>query len=84
MSKSDLTELSIEELQQKSKGHKALIGIFIPLIIGLFYFSLRDYLNGTAEVDMATLTIAICSVGGMAPSISGLKAVKGELTSRGV
>lgn len=81
MGKEKLKEQSIEDLQKKAKGLKTLIGIFIPLIVGLFYFVLRDYFKGE-EMDWSILTIAICTLGGPASIYPQLKEVQNELKTR--
>lgn len=81
MKKEELSKLTIEELKGKAQGNKTLIGIFIPIIMGLFYFIIRDYFKGEG-IDMATLTIAICSIGGMVSIFPTLKAINNELEKR--
>ncbi|MEL7123229.1 MAG: hypothetical protein AAFO07_27520 [Bacteroidota bacterium] len=58
-----------------------MIGIFIPLIIGLFFFGIRNYLI-KEEIDWPLLTIAICTLGGPATIYPELKEVRKELKSR--
>mgnify|MGYP005991289779 CR=1 FL=1 len=81
MEKEKLKEKSIEDLQKKAKGLKTLIGIFIPLIVALFFFVLRDYFKGE-EMDWSILTIAICTLGGPASIYPQLKEVQDELKTR--
>lgn len=81
MAKEKLKEQSIDELKKKEKGLKTFIGIFIPLIIGLFFFVIRDYLQGE-EMDWSILTIAICTLGGPATLYPQLKEVQNELMTR--
>lgn len=81
MKKDDLKKLTVEELKKKEKSSKALIWIFIPIIVGLLYFSFRDYLDGE-QVEMPVLIIAICSIGGMISLVPGLRAIQRELRSR--
>lgn len=81
MAKEKLKEQSIDELKKKEKGLKTFIGIFIPLIIGLFFFVIRDYLKGE-EMDWSILTIAICTLGGPATLYPQLKEVQNELMIR--
>lgn len=81
MKKEELQQLTTEELKKKATSHKSLIGIFIPIIIGLFYFVFRDYFRGE-EVDMAVLTIAICSIGGAVSVYPELKKVQEVLKER--
>lgn len=76
-----LEELSKEQLTNKEKSLKVFIGIFIPLIIGLFYFVLRDYFKGE-EMDWSIITIAICTLGGPAALYPELKEVQKELKTR--
>ncbi len=81
MKKEKLIKLSKQELLEKEKSTKVFIGIYIPIILGLFYFSLRDYFNGD-EVEMPSLIIAICAVGGMVTLFPTLKAIQNELKER--
>lgn len=81
MEKEKLKELSIDQLKKKEKSLKVFIGIFIPLIIGLFYAVIRDYVNGD-EMDISILIIAICTLGGPAALYPELKEVKKELSTR--
>ena len=81
MKKTDLQHLTDEELKKKERNAKTLIGIFIPIILGLLYFGLRDYINGE-KADMPVLIIAICSIGGMVSVFPDLKAVRTELKNR--
>ncbi|MDR9416937.1 MAG: hypothetical protein RI564_11675 [Gracilimonas sp.] len=57
----DFKELSREELAKKIKSFKMLAGISAPIILGLIFFIVRDYLQGDG-IDMALLTIVICSL----------------------
>ena len=81
MKKLELQKLSTDILKKKEKGHKTMIGVFIPIIIALIFFVARDYLNGE-EVDMATVTIIICSFGGMFSVIPELRKVQEVLQER--
>jgi len=68
MKQEELKGLSTKELKKKEKDAKILIGIFIPLIIGLFYFPIRDYLS-RGELDHGGFIIVICSIGGLVSTI---------------
>lgn len=81
MKQEELKKLSQEELLKKEKSTKTLIGIFIPIIILLLFFIFRDYFNGK-ELDMANITIVICSIGGMASLFPNLKKIQNELKER--
>jgi len=81
MEKEALKNLSNEDLRKKEKSIKVLIGLFVPIILGLLYFGLRDYLNG-GKVDMPISIIVICSIGGLASLFPGLKSVREELRNR--
>jgi RsiW-degrading membrane proteinase PrsW (M82 family) len=81
MDKEKLKDFSIEQLKNKEKSLKIFIGVFIPLIIGLFYFIIRDYYKGEA-VDWSILTIAICTLGGPVTLYPELKEVQKELMTR--
>lgn len=81
MAKIDYTALSKEELVKKEKNLKGLILVFIPIIIGLVYVVVQNYLSGE-EMDWAMITIAICSLGGPATFYPQLKEVREELKRR--
>jgi hypothetical protein len=81
MEKPKLQELSLEQLKKKEKSLKIFIGIFIPLVVGLFFFVIQDYLNGE-EIDWAIVTIAICTLGGPATFYPELKEVQKEIGAR--
>lgn len=81
MAKEKLKEQSVEQLTAKAKSLKLFIGIFIPLILGLFFFIIREYVNGE-ELDWAMITIAICTLGGPATLYPELKEVQEELKAR--
>lgn len=81
MSKENLKALSVEQLEKKAKSLNMIIGIFIPILIGLFYFILRDYFKGE-EMNWAVLTSAICTLGGPAVLYPELQEVQKELKSR--
>lgn len=80
MGKENLKELSVEQLKKKEKGLKTIIGIFIPIIIGLFFFIIRDYLDGE-DFDWSILTVGICTLGGPASLYPELKEVQKELSN---
>jgi hypothetical protein len=81
MEKSKSKNLSKEQLKKKEKSLKLFIGIFIPLIIILFYFPIQDYLIGE-KLDWSMITIAICTLGGPATFYPELKEVQNELKTR--
>ncbi|PHI21160.1 hypothetical protein CEQ90_03835 [Lewinellaceae bacterium SD302] len=81
MKKDDLAKLSIEELKAKEKSLKIFVGVFIILIILLFFFLIRAYLDGAA-LDWSIMTIAICSLGGPAALYPELKQVQAEIKAR--
>lgn len=81
MEKNTLKDLSKEELQRKEKSLKSLIIICIPVIIILFYYAFRGYFIGK-EIDFATLTIAICTIGGPSILYPELKKIQKELYTR--
>lgn len=82
MAKENLTNLSREELEKKAKGLKMFMLFFVPLILGLVFFLVRDYLNGE-EMDWSLFTIAICTLGGPATLYPQWKEVQDELNARG-
>ena len=82
MKKEDLQKLTVEQLRAKEKSSKTLFIIFIPLVLGLFYFALRDFVSDGGEINIATFTIAICSLGGMASLFPDIKAIQQELKVR--
>ena len=81
MAKAKLKDLSIEQLKNKERSFKIFIGVFILLILYLFYILFQDYLKGE-EIDYAILTIAICTIGGSVSIYPELKKVQKELSSR--
>ncbi len=81
MNKEELQKLSTEELKKKAQGTKTLIFIFIPIILGLIFFIVRDYFSGS-NVDMPSLTIMICAVGGMVALFPELKKIQEVLDDR--
>ncbi len=81
MAKAKLEELSVEQLKAKRKSLKLFIGLFLLLIVGLFYFIIRDYLAGN-EIDWSIFTIAVCTIGGPATLYPDLQEVRKELTTR--
>lgn len=81
MSKEKLKKLPVELLQKKERSLKMFIGLFIPLIILLFFFVIRDYYNGE-EIDWSILTIAICTLGGPATLYPELKEIQKEIRTR--
>ena len=81
MTNSKLEELTEKELKEKEKGLKVLMIVFIPLVLGIFYFVFKDYFNAK-EMDFAMLTVAICTLGGPAVLYPQLKEVKRELKNR--
>jgi putative effector of murein hydrolase len=81
MAKSELADLSQEDLRKKEKGVQTLIGISIVLFLGLAYSVIRGYLKG-GELDWAILTIAICTLALPVTFYSELKAVRQEWLRR--
>jgi len=81
MEKAKLKNLSKEQLKNKERSLKIFIGVFIPLIIGLSYPIIQDYLNGV-ELDWAMVTIAICTLGGPVTLYPELKEIQEELKIR--
>ncbi len=81
MQKSKSHDLSFDQLKKKGKNLKMAIGIFIPLIMGLFSFIIVDYFNGE-EMDLAIFTIAICTLGGPVTIYPELKEVLKEIKAR--
>ncbi|HKK74365.1 MAG TPA: hypothetical protein VJ953_04765 [Saprospiraceae bacterium] len=81
MAKEKLKELPVEQLEKKEKSLKGLMVIFVLLMIGLFYFLIRNYFNAE-EIDWPILTIAICTLAGPATFYPELKEVQKELKSR--
>jgi hypothetical protein len=81
MAKEKLKAFSVEQLKKKEKSLKTLIGIFTLLILGLFYFVIRDYF-AREEIDWSILTIAICTLGGPATLYPELKEIQKEIKNR--
>lgn len=82
MTEEDLKKLSDEALKKKGKGLKTLIGIFIPLILALLFFGVKDYMEGKTE--MSTTIITICTIGGLVALLPDLRKVQEELRNRGL
>jgi len=80
MNKEQLSKLSKEDLKKKEKGTKTMIGIFIPLVILLTYFGIRDYMNN--EADWAVNTITICTFGGLVVVIQELRDIREALKNK--
>jgi hypothetical protein len=81
MMKQELKDQSLELLIKKEKSLKLFIGMFIPIIVLLFFFVIKDYLDGK-EMDFAMVTIAICSLGGPATLLPELKKIQQEIKVR--
>ena len=81
MKTEELKKLSNEELKKKENSLKVMVGIFIPLILLLFFFVFRDYFEN-GEFDTGSLIIPICSVGGLVALLPELKSVQQEIKSR--
>jgi hypothetical protein len=81
MNESKLKKLTKEELVNKEKGTKAFMVFFVLIILALGFFVTRDYLK-TNEMDMPTLIITICSIGGLASLFPELKKIREELEER--
>ncbi|WP_157687277.1 hypothetical protein [Jiulongibacter sediminis] len=81
MAKSDLSSMTQEELHKKEKGLKMLIAFFIPIILLLFFFVLKDFLEGK-EMDWSMLTIAICTLAGPITIYPQFQEVRKELSSK--
>ncbi len=81
MEKPKLKNLSKGQLENKARSLKVFIGVFMLLIIALFSFIIRDYLNGAA-LDWSMLTIAICTLMGPVTIYPELKEFQEELRTR--
>ena len=81
MKKSALEKLSVEELLDREKSLKTLIGLFIPIILGLLYFGLKDFFT-EEELNLPVTIITICTIGGLLTLFPRLKAIQDELESR--
>lgn len=82
MKKEQLEQLSTSKLQEMLRGQKMLIGVFIPLILLLFYFGWRNYFQDD-ELGLPILVVAICSVGGLASSWESDRKIRAVLRGRG-
>ncbi len=80
MNHEELTQLSDEALDKKKKNTQVLVGIFIPLILGLLYFGIRDYQQ--EKIDTPVTIIAICAIGGLVSLLPGLKNLRAEQERR--
>jgi len=81
MEKTKLKDLSEAELKNKSNSLKTIIGIFVFLSLAILFLVIRDYLNG-GELEMALVTVSICTLGGAATILPQLKEVREEMKSR--
>ncbi len=81
MAETDLKKLTKEELEKKVDSLRIFSGVFIFLIVALSFFKVRDIVQG-AEIDWATITIIICTIGGFLFVYQELRAVKTELSQR--
>jgi hypothetical protein len=81
MKEEELQNASTEQLTGKKKSLKTLMVIFIPLILGLSYFIISDYVN-KGEINWSILTIAICTLGGPAVIYPEFKQIEQELKKR--
>lgn len=83
MNESQIQALSDGALKNNLRSRKLFVGVFLVLIAALFYFPISDYLNGK-EVDWATLTIAICTIGGLVTIWPEYAAFRKEVKRRGL
>ena len=81
MKQEDLQKLSEEDLLKKQKNVKTLIGIYIPVILALAFFIIRDYFTED-KVDSSMTVILICSIGGFTSLFPSLRMLKEELAER--
>ena len=81
MKKEKFKELPDEHLENKIKGLKAIGGILMGLTIALSFFTLRNYLNGQ-ELDWASITIILCTLGGFFSVYQDLQEAKKEIRTR--
>ena len=81
MKEAHLKNMTDEDLQKKEKSSKTLIGIFIPLVLALFFFAGRSYLQEEA-LDLPSFTIAICTLGGLVITWGEWRQVKEEIETR--
>jgi len=80
MTKEEIASLTDDELQKKEKNTKVLAGIFIPIILGLMYYGIRDYFNGETNTPLTIITI--CTIGGLASLLPSLKTLRAEIKNR--
>lgn len=76
-----IKEIPTEELQKKEKSTKRLITVFIPTILGLGYFVVRNYMKGES-FDTTSAILILCAIGGMISLFPELKAIQKELKER--
>ncbi|MCO6480780.1 MAG: hypothetical protein J5I94_29330 [Phaeodactylibacter sp.] len=81
MKKEELKKLTDDELKKKEQGVKTIIGLFIPILLGLLYFGLRGYARGEGA-DIPVLIIALSSLGSLFAVWPGLKAIREERKAR--
>ncbi|MEM7574693.1 MAG: hypothetical protein AAF433_17440 [Bacteroidota bacterium] len=82
MTEEDLKQLSDEALKKKAQGLKTMVGIFIPLVLALLFFGVKDYMEGRAETS--TTIITICTIGGLVALLPDLRKVQKEVRNRGL
>jgi len=81
MKENKLKKYSTEDLKKKGNLFKILMAFFIPIILLLVYFSLRDKMGG-GEIEMPPLIVAFCSLTIMFSLVPQLKAIQKELKER--
>lgn len=74
--------IRIEELEKKlhftNSLHKMMVGILILTVLLYAYLTItEDY-----EINIATITITICLMGGIISNHNELKVIKNELSKR--
>ena len=80
MKREDIALLSDEVLAQKLKTTKAMVGIFIVLILGLLYFEISAYQEGKSVSPMSIITL--CAIGGLVSLLPDLKKYQAEISKR--
>lgn len=81
MTKEELKELTTDQLKSKAKGIKTLMFLFVPVILGLAYFFVKEMIE-SGDKDISVLVTIVCSVIGMLSLVPALRKIKEELGNR--
>ncbi len=76
-----LKNMTDEDLRKKSKSSGTLTGLLLVLTLALSFFAIRDYLQEEA-LEWSSLTIAICTLGGLVVTWGEWRQVNAEIEER--